>query len=290
MKKYFLSGFAIFFFYACQPKGGNSSTQESLNVMEEEVTILDTGEETLHFRGNVKNFNINSYFILVEDGKQGEKPKEPSRIDEYMLDAQGRIIQQNSNVVQEGLYYEYTYHYDQAGRLVDISFPETSEIPETHTIYKYTPEGDTLSVYYKEEGYQMGGSTYENIITPEGKKIVKTFLGDGEYSKSECFYDKKGLLTKEILYGGEVAEEERIYSYNAQGKLIKKEVLGRSDTTVNANVEYQYNEHGDISQKVSKEQGTFRYTYRYDEKGNIIEKHISGPEYTIIKEYEINYQ
>ena len=135
------------------------------------------------------------------------------------------------------------------------------------------------------EGNAMGGTTYEYIMTPKGKKIIKEILGDGQYSKSECFYDEKGILTKELLYGGEEVDVEQNYIYDTQGKLIK--IAAQKGRGVS--VAYQYDEQGNISQKASEEEGTYHYTYRYDDRGNIIEKHISSPEYTIIQEYEINY-
>ena len=292
MKKCFLlSGFVWLFFYACQPKGGNTATkeetttQETASVSEDKVTIVKAVNEIIQFKGSVKSFKINTYFIPIEGGKKEQKPKIPTSVDEYILDAHGRIIRHNSSSEEEGLYYEYTYHYDPIGRLAEISKPATAGAPETHEMYKYTPKGDTLSVIYYMEGNAMGGTTYEYIMTPKGKKIIKEILGDGQYSKSECFYDEKGILTKELLYGGEEVDVEQNYIYDTQGKLIKI----AAQKGLGVSIAYQYDEQGNISQKASEEEGTYHYTYRYDDRGNIIEKHISSPEYTIIQEYEINY-
>jgi antitoxin component YwqK of YwqJK toxin-antitoxin module len=167
--------------------------------------------------------------------------------------------------------------YDESGRITHsyIYRSHTDElVPEYTTEYVYGENGKlaSTSMYYHagalklltiyEEYGENGHPVKKEVFSYDGN------FEEGEYTlkdKTVNFYDENGNLIKAIYYIGETIYKEEIFTYNENGKIIKKVRHDYADGEICSSYETHIDELG-------------RYTY-------YSEKHNNGASHEEITEY-----
>ncbi len=194
------------------------------------------------------------------------------------------IYAENGKVAEEQSFYNGNlastiYHmYDNAGNLIETSGGETK------TTYKYNGVGDLIEETHYVGNKKSSSSTYVydsnrrkikqgrnkesvNWKYDEKGNMVESLAAGSEGYRKTWKYDDNNQVTEqcEFRYGGQLFEKYT-YKYNELNKLIEM---------------YSYTTNGGIAEKTT--------TYKYDEKGNLIESLIINDGYVEggqVREYD----
>lgn len=132
------------------------------------------------------------------------------------------------------------YIYDSKNQLIKSIFKGSDGKQTGSSEYTYDSKGNFKQSILKDSDGSV--TTIFNNIFDENGQIIEMWYMDGDgtvIGKYEYIIDSNGNLIKEV-YSDETTEEETLYTYDSNGKLIERI------------------------------QGDFKYTYTYDSKGNII--------------------
>lgn len=153
--------------------------------------------------------------------------------------------------------------------------------------YEYNSKGQAISrTRYGADGKETETATY--TYKPDGGCTISNT--DKSFGMTDLTYcDKTGKTTKTVSPD----RSERIFTYDAKGRLIKIKSKPSDNGGVVVDIQYTYNPKGQLIKEVSK--GDYKWTtaYTYDAKG-MISKHksnsvmdgVADPERTITFEYE----
>lgn len=143
---------------------------------------------------------------------------------EYKFDSEGRLIRTSKFRNGKKYGFEYTYTYDEAGRLYEEIFLYQDEFNGTdfsdYHCHRHEYDGNIENVYFFSNEELTGSVTYEY----EGDKLKKEMSPTDNYLW-EYFYDENNRLVKEIYTydgGGFFIE----YFYNDDGSMILREYDG----------------------------------------------------------------
>jgi YD repeat-containing protein len=155
------------------------------------------------------------------------------------------------------------------------------------TKYEYNAKGKPISrTRYGNDGQEAETATY--TYNADGTCMISNT--DKSFGMTDLVYcDKSGKTTRTVAPD----RSERIYSYDAKGRLLKLKSKPADNGGVVVDVQYSYNSKGQLIKKVSK--GDYKWTalYSYDAKGlitkernNAVTDGVAEPETTTTYEYE----
>lgn len=177
-----------------------------------------------------------------------------------------RILIQGDTDEEDGMYYEVRRHYDDQGRLTQVSYClEGSEYSREE--YRYDENGCSL-----ETGYDKGQKAY--TIKKQYNDAGQLIRSDEDYVNPQSYYiytDENGeTVDKEVTY----TTRSETYRYNAQGLLVETVVY--EDGKESARTAYDYDEYGYVLPRLD----TYDYVYSADgileEIWLIYEDHAAG--------------
>jgi YD repeat-containing protein len=220
----------------------------------------------------------------------------------YSYDEAGRLGEAHYSDAQQPSAELYTFQYDSAGMLLEVSHKRDSGTPVSRRRYTYSASGATETEtvrWYDQEGnldltwiyrYDPAGNVEDKehvharrpfscrwaYSYDHGNRLVsETFYDthDRIFSLIETTYDERGNKIAERSSGRGMAQGSRtIYEYDSAGRLLE---TVRYDLEGNqlSRQSSRYNERGDLLEAASyNPDGSLltntRYRYLYDEKGN----------------------
>jgi YD repeat-containing protein len=155
------------------------------------------------------------------------------------------------------------------------------------TKYEYNPNGKVIGrTRYKADGKEIETSIY--TYKPDGSYSISNT--DKDFGMTDLTYsDKSGKTTKTVSPD----RTERIYSYDAKGRLLKIKSKPNDSGGVVTDLQYTYNTKGQLIKEVNKGDYKWTKTYTYNAKGLIaktksitITDDVADPEVTVTYEYE----
>ena len=184
--------------------------------------------------------------------------------------------------------FKYVYQFDENGHLISTYETRTDDGTKdtTWNIYEYNDE-NLLAVHRKTdlEGFTSIHYEYDSlgrVISEEFKRDIDS--GDHVIVRSLTFnkeeikytdYDKQTTSTRYNNYNLPYLDE--YYNYNDLGYLVEHIERIKMTSTIYTYT-YEYNEEGKLSalRKASNREEGFveEFLFKYDELGNLIEKHI----------------
>ena len=210
----------------------------------------------------------------------------PSAKDYYAYDAMGRLTNQTEYV--GGSKYQTLYAYDNAGNVVQITYPD----------------GYVLSMTYDGLNRLKTVGTFATISYTLDSQISKITYGDGEVQTYT--YDSRDMPTQILDMYGTTKEMDLNYTYDGTGNVLTEnsqsygyDALGRltSATGPWGTVTYEYDQVGNRVQMVNgSTTTTYTYgsfnrltsaggtTYGYNANGDLVSK--NGTAWTYYYDYE----
>ncbi|MEJ6777043.1 MAG: hypothetical protein QNK85_06940 [Crocinitomicaceae bacterium] len=199
----------------------------------------------------------------------------------------GSFVYKKKGEVMQTTKFKYVYQFDKEGHL-SSSFetrPNDGTKDTTWNIYRYN-DNNELMIHRKtdEDGYNSVHYTYDE----EGRVIHENYMREIDsnyqiiralsFNKESVKYSDFDLQTKSTRYNNYgLPYLDELLNYNEFGYLIERvEKITMTSTIYSYN--YEYNEHGKLSairKRSNLQQGFLEeLLFRYDELGNLIEKHI----------------
>lgn len=127
----------------------------------------------------------------------------------------------------------------------------------------------TITEYEGEKQVLDAVTTYNYAATGELLKVEKADAQGQILSKTYYTYDENDRIKKEFYYDGDtdVAYETISYTYTANGRIKSKTTTTLTDNTIKTkSVEYEYDEHDNVTRKRTIEGNSLRitvYSYTY---------------------------
>ena len=201
-----------------------------------------------------------------------------------------------------------TYVFNQRGYIESFISENGDKVP-----IKYDYRNRTATQIYKKK---PGSPAMEIICEFDPlKNMISQTLKMGEQTITEKYkltYNEKWQVVEEkrtYIMSEEESENSPnslyIYKYNKKGYVIEqivKEPNSSGDWEIKSIINYQYNDRGDVSDKIeleiqtenNRQEKKYHYEYTYDTIGNYIKKveyliYDSGEEVTYTEEREIEY-
>lgn len=201
-----------------------------------------------------------------------------------------------------------TYVFNQRGYIESFISENEDKVP-----IKYDYRNRTATQIYKKK---PGSPAMEIICEFDPlKNMISQTLKMGEQTITEKYkltYNEKWQVVEEkrtYIMSEEESENSPnslyIYKYNKKGYVIEqivKEPNSSGDWELKSIINYQYNDRGDVSDKIeleiqtenNRQEKKYHYEYTYDTIGNYIKKveyliYDSGEEVTYTEEREIEY-
>lgn len=145
----------------------------------------------------------------------------------------------------------YKREFDNQGRLMQET-TYINEIPTTQIKFQYIPGGYEVKYY---PSLQSDATTY--TLKSGVVKITATSVREKKYPLDTYYFNKNEKIIKNIKYPrlmlGTSPYATKYYSYNAQGDVVKEELVwssnGRRDNTTYS---YEYDKQGNWISKMSK--------------------------------------
>jgi YD repeat-containing protein len=202
----------------------------------------------------------------MEYDRNGE-PETSTRIryDEHDQQIYQQLIQHDQNRTLEVSWLN-TY---EDGKIVEV---KNSNTPAVKT-FAYDQQGRIISQTDTDaNGKVFGLKTFEydekgNIVKQKDviNFLERTFVHQYNQSNQKT----RTVLTKENKFeGGEKTVAMEDYSYNAKGKLAKT-VFRDNSGSIQAFSQFYYDKSGKL---IKEEKGETHFLYKYDDRGNLIEK------------------
>ncbi len=199
----------------------------------------------------------------------------------YVYKKQGDIMRDTK--------YEYVYNFDEDGHLVSTyeTRPDDGSLDTSWNIYEYTNKG-LLGVHRKteQEGFTSTHYTYDSLGRVVAEEFTRDYtdstgfgiarsLGFNKERMTYADYDKQ---TKRTRYNSDdLPYLDEYWNYNDLGYLVERIERIKMTSTIYTYT-YEYNEKGKLSaiRKSSNQQEGYleEMLFRYDELGNLIEKHL----------------
>lgn len=202
---------------------------------------------------------------------------------------EGYFVYKKQGELMQDTKFRYVYNFDESGRLTSTyeTKPDGKGLDTLWNYYEYTPEG-FLAVHRKtdQEGYTSVHNTYDD----QGRVVQVTYTRDYTDSsglgiaRSLAFntermeYANYGRQTRCTRYNSDnLAYLDEYHNYNDLGYLVERTERIKMTSTVYTYA-YEYNEKGKLAaiRKSSNQQEGFleEFLFKYDDLGNLIEKHI----------------
>jgi YD repeat-containing protein len=215
-------------------------------------------------------------------------------------DDRGRISQKEHH--RSDAKQVFSYHYDALGRLERVTTRSETGAERVCESYQYDVAGRKTATVYPDPALRgkAGVSISSDLvfeISHEASSIV-TIFNERDRPVRRVFYDPNGMVDRRIVMrydtagrlieegereaDGSVREDLRhVYRYDAEGRIVEKTMCLYAFGTHRKTL--VYNEQGDIVEEGHQRTAgivdhdgdrgwTTRYRYRYDDRGNWIER------------------
>jgi len=199
----------------------------------------------------------------------------------------GSFVYKKKGEVMQTTKFKYVYQFDKEGHL-SSSFetrPNDGTKDTTWNIYRYN-DNNELMIHRKTDG--DGYNSIQYAYDDQGRVINENYMREIDsnnqiirtlsFNKESIEYFDFDLQTKSTRYNNyDLPYLDEFLNYNEFGYLIERVEKFKMASTI-YRYAYEYNEQGKLSaiRKSSNQQEVFLEVlrFRYDELGNLIEKHI----------------
>ncbi len=258
-----LSFAAVISFVGCDKKTANGDESAGSALQGESVAadegIESDGQSSTEISAYYLGIGLDreSHWKMTEEDKQSADDSKYIKNKTSEYDSHGNLLSSDEDT------YKYTYNGD--GTVKEIARSGSREC-----IYRYKYDSDkrisqisTLNASGKEE----------DVLKFTYNKSGKLILAQNGSQKAVFSYDGNGRLIKKDVTDSDGHTVSDIFEYNDRGELIRATISQDKYGMVNLTEEYQYDENGALTKKVSKNfRGmTEEYEYKNDEHGNPIE-------------------
>lgn len=199
----------------------------------------------------------------------------------------GEFIYKKQGEMMQPTTFYYVYEFDSLGRLVLKYETRTDDGTRDTTFMQYAYSGDELAALttFDREGKTSYRYTLDDGNHRVAESIVRTFYADSLHPSREIVLNKETMTwqladrqAKKTVYNSYgLPYKEVFYYYDERGYLSSREefLMTTSERTIYT---YEYNEKGYLAALKRKKAGSDSYEeelrFRYDEYGNLIEKHL----------------
>lgn len=228
--------------------------------------------------GNETIYGYNSIDKPIKKEEPGDK------VTEYLYDLLGRMVTEKVYKKGDTGYTYKNYEYDNAGNVTGIkagAVIDGADKPASEATYAYDTMNRVKDEYRKIDDGTRSRNAFQYDMN--GNKLQETEYIDKEetrYIRRNYAYDFAGRVVEEE---GFIQDQPSIgrgyyasrYAYDAEGNLLKKEVLNGLDYLLS---DYYYDHRNRITRRVEpfKEDGSQRTTtYAYDKRGLMISEAIN---------------
>ena len=158
-----------------------------------------------------------------------------------------------------------------------------------YSIYEYNAKGQTIKrITYDHDGSENETAAYS--YKPDGSYVISNT--NKQFGMTDfTYYDKLERIIKTI----QPDRSERIYTYDAKGRLVSVKSKPGANNGIATNIQYTYNPKGQLIKEESKGEYKWTETYTYNAKGLIaktkrisIMDGVAEPATTSTYEYEFN--
>lgn len=212
----------------------------------------------------IKEQKIQSIVGRYSFKNPGERMYESDASRGYFFDEEGRLIKTFDTRPQPGFYdtiFQY-YRYNNRNQL--IYYSEGNKKIYTYTLYQYNDSGQLVESECYNQVVMLDGD-YESVLK---KKESYRYQVEGQDTTriTRNSYDIPFLTTKTYYnQEGQVYQIDERFITNGQG----------------SSEYYSYDERGDLIskafQKTRNPQIHLRFTFQYDDNGNVLEKKVYTP-------------
>ncbi|MDX2359717.1 MAG: hypothetical protein QNK23_02845 [Crocinitomicaceae bacterium] len=201
---------------------------------------------------------------------------------------QGFFVYKKKGELMHPTEYKYVYDFDQEGNLISTfeTRADDGTVDTTWNLYEYD-DLNQLLVHRKtdQEGFTSIHFEYDSlgrIICEEytrdldtGNRVIVQSLS---FNKETIEYSDYGDQTKRTRFNNyKLPYLDEFYTYNELGYLVERRIRIKMTSAVYT-YKYEYNEQGKLSaiRKASNnaEEYIEEFEFKYDELGNLIEKHL----------------
>lgn len=202
---------------------------------------------------------------------------------------QGSFVYKKQDDLMRNTKFKYTYDFDRSGHLISTYETRTDDgtVDTTWNYYEYD-EANNLAIHRKSdlEGFSSIHYDYDSVGRVIAEEYMRDFveIGTNDVCRSLSFnreeikhfdFDKQTKSTRFNSYGLPYLDE--FINYNELGYLVERVERIKMTSTIYT-YSYEYNEQGKLSaiRKSSNRQEGYleELLFKYDELGNLIEKHI----------------
>lgn len=171
---------------------------------------------------------------------------------------------------------KWTYRYDIKSKLSELTKFMNDTIERGKAIYKYDVKGNKIEELFLDRTYKSK-TTFKYTVKGELSE-EKFYEKDDLVWTISYSYDKKGNVTIENKVNAEMKPlDQRTYNYDINGKMIEQVVsLYRKDGSK-------------IEDKFAYKGGSGSFSYKYNEKGDVIEINIVLAEGNNTLNFELEY-
>lgn len=206
----------------------------------------------------------------------------------------GRLAEQITYNLQDNPVDRITYSYDKEGNLINEDIYSGTENIVVRNVYEYNKDNKKVSeVRYDKDSLVIFSTSFEydgdNLLMKE----VKDGKGKTEYLQKMEYTDNNKVKYKTVTDNFDNSQTTEQFKYDEKGNKILWQVTKNEEPYMEVN--YSYDDHNNmtgfsVTNKINDETEKRAYTYKYDEKGNWIEKVIAidgSPRF--IEKREISY-
>ena len=238
----------------------------------------ETDLEKQGFKGKVKSIKSTTYKAIEKFGEieKGEEVDKLLSIFNEMGNFTERIYSKNGKIDSK-----QTYIYNDQGNIIDKKEYDSDGNLKLQTTYNYDDNGNKI-----EEntfgGYQTQKTTYKYDDKGREVESLMTLSFQGINGSAELRitkeYDQKGNIIEEKNYNNHnKLSSKGIYTYDERGNKIKEIFINLDSKKPEEKNIYIYDKNNNkievqeyISENLSE-----KTIIKYDEKGNILEEHIT---------------
>lgn len=199
----------------------------------------------------------------------------------------GSYVYKKTGEAMKSTLFKYVYNFDEQGHLSSTYETKTDDGTKdtVWNIYEYNDE-NLLTIHRKTDldGFLTVHYTYDDkgrVIAEEYKRDIDSLgliVRSLSFNKERIEYSDYGSQLKMTKYNNyNLPYLDEFIKYDSIGYLIEKVERIRMTSTTFTNT-YSYDEHGKLAaiQKTSNRKDGIleEFRFRYDELGNLIEKHV----------------
>jgi len=199
----------------------------------------------------------------------------------------GSFVYKKKGELMQTTKFKYVYQFDRQGHLTSTFETRTDDGTKdtTWNIYLYNDENE-LMIHRKTD--QEGYNSVHYVYDDKGRVVQENYTREIDsnyqivrslsFNKESIKYQDFDLQTKSTRYNNyNLPYLEEFINYNEDGYLVERVEKIKMTSTIYT-YSYEYNEQGKLAalRKSSNRQEGFleELLFRYDEMGNLIEKHI----------------